>query len=99
MGLHQHGYSPTALDQVVTVNAEVKSGRVAVKVLEKLRGLSMSISHLMHLTESVGQGLAEARDQQAAEHVAGTLQPEVKEPPQVAAVGTDGGRMFRKEEQ
>ena len=28
--------------------------------------------------------------------MAGTLEPEVKEPPQVAAVGTDGGRMFTR---
>ena len=96
LGLHSHGYSPVALDKMVTINSQVKSAPVAVKVLKKLTHISISESHLMNLTEGIGKELAEERDQQAAEHVAGTLQPEVKEPPQVVAVGTDGGRAYTR---
>jgi len=81
---------------MVTVNAHVKSGYVAVKVLKKLTPISISVSHLMNLTENLGAELAQARDQQAARYVADELEPEVKEPPLVAAVGTDGGRMFTR---
>jgi hypothetical protein len=83
---------------MVTVNAQVKSAPVAVKVLKKLTSISISVSHLTHLTETIGEELAAARDQQADQHVAGKLEPEVKEPPQVVAVGTDGGRAFTRAE-
>lgn len=81
---------------MVTVNAHVKSGYVAAKVLKKLTSISISVSHLMNLTEAVGAELAQARDQQAAQYVTDEGEPEVKEPPQVAAVGTDGGRVFTR---
>ena len=83
---------------MVTTNAHVKSGYVAVKVLKKLTPISVSVSHLMKLTETIGEELAAVRDRQATEYVAGTLEPGVKEPPQVVAVGTDGGRMFTRAE-
>ena len=98
LGLHGHGYSPVALDKMVTINGQVKSGPVAVKVLKKLTHISISDSHLMNLSEGIGKELAEQRDQRAAEHIAETLQPEVKEPPQVVAVGTDGGRAYTRAE-
>lgn len=82
----------------MTINAQVKSGQVAVKILSKLTPISISVSHLMKLTETIGEELAQARDRQAAEHVANTLEPQVKEPPQVVAVGTDGGRLFTRAE-
>lgn len=84
---------------MVTTNAHVKSGYVAVKVLKKLTPISVSVSHLMKLTETIGEELAAVRDRQATEYVAGTLEPGVKEPPQVVAVGTDGGRMFTRAEE
>lgn len=83
---------------MVTINAQVKSGPVAVKVLKKLTHLSISESHLMNLTEGIGEELADQRDGRAAQHESGTLEPEVKEPPQVAAVGTDGGRIYTRAE-
>ena len=83
---------------MVTVNAQVKSANVAVKVLTKLTSISISVSHLTQLTETIGEELAAVRDQQADQYVAGKLEPEVQEPPQVAAVGTDGGRAFTRAE-
>lgn len=83
---------------MVTVNAQVKSANVAVKVLTKLTSISISVSHLTKLTETIGKELAAARDEQADQHVAGKLEPEVEEPPQVVAVGTDGGRIFTRAE-
>ncbi len=83
---------------MVTVNAHVKSAAVAVKVIQKLTPISISPSHLTELTATIGEELAAARDQQAAQLVEGTLEPEVKEPPQVAAVGTDGGRILTRAE-
>ena len=96
--LHQHGFSPVALDKMVTTNAEVKSGGVAVKILNKLTSISVSQSQLMQLTETIGKELEETRDQQATEYLDETLEPDVPEPPSVAAVATDGGRIFTRAE-
>jgi hypothetical protein len=96
--LHQHGFSPVALDKMVTTNAEVKSGGVAVKVLNKLTSISVSQSQLMQLTETIGKELEETRDQQATEYLDETLKPDVAEAPPVAAVATDGGRIFTRAE-
>jgi hypothetical protein len=83
---------------MVTLNAQVKSGGVAVKVLQKLTSISVCESHLSQLTETIGAELAEVRDQQAAENLAGKLEPRVPQPPQVVAVATDGGRIFTRAE-
>jgi len=83
---------------MVTVNAHVKSGKVAVKVLKKVTPISVCESQLMELTETVGADLAENRDQQTADYQAGTLEPQVQQAPQVAVVGTDGGRIFTRAE-
>lgn len=83
---------------MVTTNAEVKSGGVAVKILNKLTSISVSQSQLMQLTETIGKELEETRDQQATEYLDETLEPDVPEPPSVAAVATDGGRIFTRAE-
>ena len=96
--LHQHGFSPVALDKMVSTNAEVKSGGVAVKILRKLTSISVSPSQLMQLTEMIGTELKEIRDRQAAEYLDETLEPDVPKPPRVAAIATDGGRIFTRAE-
>ena len=81
------------------MNAHVKSAGVAVKVIKKLTPITVSESHLMELTATIGEELAEARDRQAAQYVQGTLEPEVKEPPQAVAVASDGGRVLTRAEE
>jgi hypothetical protein len=87
------------LDQVVTANAHVKSAAVAVKVIKKLTRISISPSHLIDLTATIGEELADARDRQSAQQIAGTLKPIVKQAPETVAVGTDGGRIFTRAEE
>ena len=81
---------------MVSTNAEVKSGGVAVKILRKLTSISVSPSQLMQLTEMIGTELKEIRDRQAAEYLDETLEPGVPKPPRVAAI--DGGRIFTRAE-
>lgn len=84
---------------MVTVNSHVKSAAVAVKVINKLTRISISPSHLLDLTATIGEELAEARDGLAAQYVEGTLEPQVNEPPQTVAVATDGGRILTRAEE
>lgn len=83
---------------MVTANAQAKSGGIAVKLLNKLTSISVSQSQLMQLTETIGQELEEARDQQAAKYLNETLEPDVPKPPSACAVVTDGGRIFTRAE-
>ena len=87
------------MDQIVTTNAHVKSAAVAVKVIKKLTPISVSPSHLIDLTATIGEELAKQRDRQAAQQVEGTLEVEVKQSPETVAVGTDGGRIFTRAEE
>jgi len=65
-------------------NGEVKSARVGVRVLKKLVEISISESHLLEQTRTIGEELAQQRDAQAAQHALGQLEPEVKEAPSLA---------------
>jgi hypothetical protein len=58
-----------------------------------LTGLRISARHVQHLAELVGGELAAARDEQAAARRRRQLPPRVAEPPAVAAVEVDGGRL------
>lgn len=71
---------------------------MAVKLLKKLTPIRISVSHLMELTATIGQELAEARDRQAVQYLEESLEPEVKEPPAAVAIATDGGRIFTRAE-
>ena len=84
---------------MVTVNAHVKSAAVAVKVIKKLTPISVSPSHLIDLTATIGKELAEVRDGHATQYVEGTLESQVNEPPQTVAVATDGGRILTRAEE
>jgi hypothetical protein len=87
-----------ALDKLVSANAEVKSARSAVRVLTKLTGITISESHLLNLTTTIGDELAEQRDAQGALHAAKQLPAEVEEAPRLAVVATDGGRIQTRSE-
>lgn len=83
---------------LVVTNGEVKSARVGVRVLEKLVEISISESHLLEQTRTIGEELAQQRDAQAAQHALGQLKPEVKEAPSLAVVAVDGGRIQTRAE-
>lgn len=96
MGLDQRGYSPAAVDKIVSANAEQKSAAGAQKVLRKLAELTVSVTEIRELSYRTGQELREQLEQRAAAHAEGTLSPEHAEPPRVVAVAVDGGRIMTR---
>ena len=65
-------------------------------MLHKLADISISVPTILDLSGMVGQELHEHLQQQAAAHQEGTLQPAHAEPPRVATVAPDGGRIMTR---
>jgi hypothetical protein len=98
LGLDQRHYSPAIVDKIVSANAEQKSAYKAQKMLWKLAEVSVSVPEIMDLSSVIGQELHEHLEQQAAAHAARTLEPQYAQPPIVAAVSVDGGRIMTRVE-
>jgi hypothetical protein len=96
LGLDQRSYSAAVLDKIVSANAEHKSAGKAQKMLKKLAEISISVPEIMDLSGMIGQELAEHLRQQATAHAGQTLRPRYAEPPRVAAVSVDGGRIMTR---
>lgn len=98
MGLDQRGYSPAVVDKIVSANAEHKSAAKAQKMLKKLAEVSVSVPQIMELGSTIGQELREHLGRQATAHAEQTLKPQYAEPPRLAAVSVDGGRIMTRAE-
>jgi hypothetical protein len=98
LGLDQRSYSPAVVDKIVSANAEHKSAAKAKKMLAKLAEVSISIPEIMELSGTIGQELCEHFQQQATAHAQQTLKPEYAQPPSLAAVSVDGGRIMTRAE-
>lgn len=67
-------------------------------MLSKLAEVSVSVPEILELSGMIGQELCEHLGQQAAAHAEHTLEPQHAEPPRLAAVSMDGGRIMTRAE-
>jgi hypothetical protein len=67
-------------------------------MLHKLADITVSVPTIMELTALIGHELHQQLQQQALSHQAQTLQPHYAQPPGVAAVAVDGGRIMTRAE-
>jgi len=86
------------VDKIVSANAELKSAGAARRVLAKLAELPISDPQIMTLSGEIGKELREALQRRADLHAARKLAPEYAEPPGLAVVATDGGRIMTRAE-
>jgi len=98
LGLDQRSYSPAVVDKIVSANAEHKSAAKARKMLSKLAEVSVSVPQIMELSGVIGQELREHLQQQATAHAGQSLKPQYPQPPSLAAVSVDGGRIMTRAE-
>jgi hypothetical protein len=94
--LDTHGYSAAILHTIVGVAAEVKSHRVAAKVLQLASKLSISSRHVNRLTEEIGKEMEQQRDQQTEDYVHHRRVEPTVLAPEVVAIGLDGGRLMTR---
>ena len=92
------GYSPRLLQKIEYAGSNEPSFEVAGAALRQLAELPISGRHVERITERLGRQRAEQRDAEVAALKAGTLQPRYAEPPQVAAIHLDAGKLQLREE-
>jgi hypothetical protein len=96
LGLDQRSCSAAIIDKIVSANAEHKSAAKAKRMLWKLAEIKVSVPHMMDLTAMIGRELRDHLREQASAHAAEKLPSQYAEPPQVATVSLDGGRIMTR---
>jgi hypothetical protein len=91
--LDGHSYTPELLRRILTLAGCLKSFELAAVALEVAADVAISGRHVQRLAQEVGADLARQRDEQAARYRRRELPPRVPEPPPVAVVEVDGGRL------
>lgn len=97
MRLTGHRYTPELLYRLVTLSGQLRSAEGAATALHTVAQVQISGRHVQRLTQEVGLDLARKRDEQAAQQRRRQLPSRVAEPPPVAVVEVDGGRMGTRE--
>lgn len=98
MKLGRQTISPGVRKKVVQVAAETRSFARAEIVLDVVGEIELSGRHIGRLAKAVGTTLAEQQQQCAVDHQEKQLPVEVENPPELAVVEFDGGRIFTRKE-
>jgi hypothetical protein len=95
--LGTEGYSPRLLQKIEYAGANEGSFEQGRKALRVLAELPISAKHVQRITERLGEEHRVQRDAQVAAMKAGTLKPTYPNPPQVAAIHLDAGKLQLRE--
>jgi hypothetical protein len=95
--LGTHGYTPSVLNKIVQAAGEVKSHRVAARVLGVVGEVAISSRHVNRLTEEVGLELAAKRDRETEDYVHHRREKPKTPAPQRVAIALDGGRLMTRQ--
>lgn len=93
MRLDGHSYTPALLSRIVTLAGRLSSFEQVAVALEVAADVKVSGRHVQRLTQEVGADLARRRDEQTELYRRRQLSPQEKQPPAVAVVEVDGGRL------
>ena len=93
MALGSEGYSAALVAKIEYAGANAASFPKAAEVLGCLAELAISAKHVQRITERLGGERAQQRDQQVEQMKAGHLQPVYRQPPPVAVVHVDAGKI------
>jgi hypothetical protein len=91
--LDGHSYTPALLSRIVTLAGRLSSFEQVAVALEVAADVKVTGRHVQRLTQEVGADLARRRDEQTALYRRRRLSPQEKQPPAVAVVEVDGGRL------
>ena len=98
LGLGTEGYSLALLAKIEYAGANEESFLKAAEVLRRLAELSISEKHVERITERMGHERADERDAQVKQMKAGKLSPAHAQPPRVAAIHLDAGKIQMRAE-
>ena len=91
------GYSPRLLAKIEYAGANEGSFEQARRSLKVLGELSISTKHVWRITKRLGQERGQQRDAAVAAMQAGDMKPRHPEPPVVAAIHLDAGKIQLRE--
>lgn len=92
LGLDEHAYSSSVVEQIVTATARFSSFRDATDAV-RMAKIVISESQVRRLAGAVGQELIAARDRKVIEHRRRQLPPRTAVIPEAVVVEVDGGRI------
>jgi hypothetical protein len=98
LGLGRETYSPNVRAKVAIVAAETRSYERAAVVLERVGDIEISGRHVGRIAKQIGQALVTEQRTRVQLHQQGKLSVEVTNPPQLAVVEFDGGRIRTRQE-
>lgn len=93
MRLDGHSYTPALLARIVTLAGRLTSFEQVAIALEVGADVKITGRHVQRLTQEVGDDLARRRDEQTERYRRRDLPSQEKQPPAVAVVEVDGGRL------
>jgi hypothetical protein len=91
--LDGHSYTPALLQRILTLAGRLTSFEQAAVALQIAADVDITGRHVQRLTQEVGADLARQRDDQAVRYRRRELRPQGEQPPPVAVVEVDGGRL------
>jgi hypothetical protein len=92
------GYSPRLLAKIEYAGANERSFEQAHSALEVLAELAISVKHVQRITERLGRERCDQRDAAVTAFASGALKPTHPQPPMVAAIHLDGGKIQLRQE-
>lgn len=95
--LDSHGYSRAVLQKIVEAGGEVKSFKVAARLLQSLAEVSISARHVGRLVHEIGTEMAAARDRGTEDYLHHRRQPLTEPAAGAVSVMIDGGRVLTRE--
>jgi len=93
LSLGTEGYSPALLVKIEYAGANEGSFQQASEALARLAEFSISAKHVQRITERLGRERVGERDRDVQRMKAGRLTPTHAQPPRVAAVHLDAGKI------
>jgi hypothetical protein len=93
LALGTEGYSAALVAKIEYAGANEESFEKAAQALDRVGELSISAKHVQRISERLGRERAAQRDEQVERMKAGQLQPVYGQPPQVAAIHLDAGKI------
>ena len=93
MALGTEGYSAALVAKIEYAGANQESFQKAAETLAHVGELSISGKHVQRITERLGRERAGQRDREVEQMKAGQLQPVYRQPPKVAAIHLDAGKI------
>jgi hypothetical protein len=91
--LNEHRYTPELQRRILTLAGRLPSFELVAVALAVAADIAISGRHVQRLTQEVGADLAQQRDHQADQYRRRELPSRVAEPPPLAVVEVDGGRL------